>query len=200
MEPDEPSPGVRRLCAAVAGMPQKRVAAACADERFARLYVGEPADGEPVLLVAPPGVDEPALLPSIIRSLVRTLAPGPARTPALAVFHVGIVRLSGDGFGGVAVDRAARLVCDPALHAAAARLAEAGSGALPEHEDEAGAGGAAGSAAAAASASASAACLVVGLTNGLYADMRAEGLPGSDWQPAADASVYIRAFTSACRP
>jgi hypothetical protein len=113
---------------------------------------------------APPGVDELAVVTRLITVLRRLAAsrPGVPR-PALLAFHVGITRIEGDGLGGEAAIRTRTLLLHPAVRGAAGAGAADGSGQL-----------------------------AVIISDWLYADLRAEGLPGEDWMRIPAAGGWLR--------
>ncbi len=166
----EHGPAVSRLCVAAAGggEPLRSIQESSG---FYRLYLAtDPADGTE-FAVAAPGLDEVSLISELIDAIREqvTITPG-LRQPVLAGFHVGIIKLTGNGFGGTGVDRVLALVRDPAIAAHVSRRATAADSAR---------GGSR---------------LAIAITAGLFEDLRAEGLPGEDWQlvPAADA--WLRLF------
>jgi hypothetical protein len=177
-------PGVRRLCAAVAGCRPDLLAAACRSGGLGRMYVlSDPLLGLEVA-VAPPGVDEVWLVRDLVRALRRALATEPwDPVPALLALHVGIVRVIGDGFGGAGLARIHALAGDRALRAAAARSGDGGKD---------GDGG--GPRGCGASGRRVGAPLAVAISDGLFADLRAEGLPGRAWRRVPAATAWIRPF------
>jgi hypothetical protein len=166
----EHGPAVSRLCVAAAGGtgPLRSIQESSG---FYRLYLTtDPADGTE-FAVAPPGLDEVSLVSDVIDAMRErvTITPG-LRHPVLAGFHVGIIKLTGAGFGGTGVERVLALVRDPAIAAHVSLRAAATDSARGPH------------------------CLAVAITARLFEDLRAEGLPSDGWNlvPAADA--WLRLF------
>lgn len=119
---------------------------------------------------ASPGVDEAALVPDLINALYHAAAEAGtdhagAPVPVLAVFHVGITRVEGDGIRGNAVTRITGLLHELTSVTTAA--------------------------------AASGAALFVGITDGLFDDIRAECDFSEGWMPlhgAMDAKAWFRVY------
>jgi hypothetical protein len=169
-----PAPGVRRLCAAMAGAEPGLLAAVCRTGFPDRLLVAAARSGAQ-LAVAPPGVDEPGLVRDLVATLRERAAElGPGRTLLLGL-HVGIVRVVADRFDGAGIDTVLELAADAVRAAAADRP---GDGAEP------GPG------------------LVVVLADGLYTELRAEGLVRERWRrvPERATSRFWRFAAGPHRP
>jgi hypothetical protein len=151
-----PQPSVRRLCGAVAGDGPGLLAAVCRT-RFPDLLCLTAAPDGVELAVASPGVDEPGLVRDLVATLrERAAGLGPGRTVLLAL-HVGIVRVVADRFAGAGTAAALDMATRPEVRAAvAARPRDAAQDAGPR--------------------------LAVVLAEGLYQDLRGEGLVYEDWQ------------------
>lgn len=161
-----PPPRVRRLCVVVAGAEPGLLAAVCRTGFPDRLLVTAARPGVE-LAVAPPGVDEPALVRDLVATLRERAADlGPDETVLLGL-HVGIIRVVADRFDGAGIDAVLEMAAD-AVRAAAADRASDGA--------EQGPG------------------LVVVMADGLYADLRAEGLVRERWRlvPGRAASRFWR--------
>ena len=107
------SPGVRRLCVYVSAPYPGLLERACRTGG-GRLYTERIPAEDADLGFAVPGEDEAVLVSDLIRALRRAATEACAgqiwrRTPALAVFHVGITRVEGDDLRGSAVARVMRL-------------------------------------------------------------------------------------------
>jgi hypothetical protein len=149
-----PPPRVRRLCVVVAGAEPGLLAAVCRTGFPDRLLVTAARSGVE-LAVAPPGVDEPGLVRDLVATLRERAADlGPDGTVLLGL-HVGIIRVVADRFDGAGIDAVLEMAAD-AVRAAAADRAADGS--------ERGPG------------------LLVVMADGLYADLRAEGLVRERWR------------------
>jgi hypothetical protein len=117
----EDEPAVSRLCVAAAALAVAPLSSIQESGRFYRLHVAmDPADGAE-FAVATPGLDEVSLIADLIAAMRSwaALTPG-LRKPVLAGFHVGLIRLTGNGFGGKGVERTLALIRDPAVASAAA--------------------------------------------------------------------------------
>ena len=191
---EQPEPGVRRLCVAVAAGTPGLLLAVRRSGRLDRLYVSTDPHSRVEVGVAPPGVDELGLLRDLVLYLrreldkVRPAPPGrvpsrrvppagrtlspPVRTlsrPVLLVLHVGIVRAVDGGLGGAGADRSRALAGDREIQTVADRDArDRGNGAG----------------------------LAVVVSDGLFADLRAEGLPAMGWKPVSTAAAWIRSFNN----
>jgi hypothetical protein len=167
---DECGPAVSRLCVATrgGGEPLRSIQESAG---FYRLYLTNDPVGGAEFAVAAPGLDEVSLIADLIdaihQQVMTTLGQG---QPVLAGFHVGIIKLTDTGFGGIGVERALALIRDPdvtaqvTLRVAAADSARGGL------------------------------CLAVAITSRLFEDLRAEGLPGGNWQPIPEADAWLRLF------
>jgi hypothetical protein len=160
-------PGVRRLCLAVAAEAPDLLESVCRTGGFDRLYLPAVAARGVEVGIAPPGIDELALVQDLVAAFHRAVRgradPG---GPVLMAFHVGIIRVVGDELGGAGAVRARELVRAPDLADAVRQWAAAGQG--PG--------------------------LTVVVSEGLFADLRSEGLPGEGWQWLASASAWLRHF------
>jgi len=167
----EHGPAVSRLCIATAPGDCTPLSAIQESGGFYRLHLmTDPADGAE-FAVAAPGLDEVSLITDLIAAMRRrvTIMPGPTRS-VLAGFHVGIIRLTGDRFGGAGVERTLSLIRDPAVTAQASMQLAAS---VPEP-----AGG----------------YLAVVITAGFFDDLCTEGLTDSEWRPVPTADAWLRLF------
>ncbi|MDT3398070.1 hypothetical protein RKE29_15710 [Streptomyces sp. B1866] len=197
---------MRRLCVAVAAGPAGLLARACRSGGYNRWHVAAGAVEGVEMAFAPPGADEPAVVAGLLAALRRLVprapaAPGPPVVPlasagplasgepavsgefapvgglplprpVLTALHVGLTRVTDDAFGGEAVARTRALLRHPAVQAAA-RVPAPGGG-----PDGPGGGGA----------------LAVAFSDGLFHDLRAEGLPGRDWRRVPEAAAWLGLF------
>jgi hypothetical protein len=166
----EHGPAVSRLCVAAAGGAAP-LSSIQETNGFYRLYLTtDPADGAE-FAVAAPGMDEMALISDLIDAIRgRLTITSRSRQPILAGFHVGIIKLTGAGYGGTGIDRVLALIRDPAIAVHVARPV------IP------------------ADAAPGAPRLAVAITAGLFEDLRAEGLPGDEWQRVPAADAWLRFF------
>jgi hypothetical protein len=110
---DECGPAVSRLCVATrgGGEPLRSIQESAG---FYRLYLTNDPVGGAEFAVAAPGLDEVSLIADLIdaihQQVMTTLGQG---QPVLAGFHVGIIKLTDTGFGGIGVERALALIRDP---------------------------------------------------------------------------------------
>lgn len=170
----EQGPAVSRLCIATAPNASGPLSSIQESGEFGRLHLmTDPADGAE-FAVAAPGLDEVSLVADLIAALHEHVMAIPGlRQPVLVGFHRGITRLSGVGFRGKGVEGALSLVRDPAVAVrASARFALAGSARTAPR-------------------------LAAAITAGFFEDLRAEGLPGADWQRVPPASAWLRLFDGA---
>jgi hypothetical protein len=182
-------PGVRRLCIGVAAGKPGLLLSAFRFGEFDRVYTRVDPGSDTEMGVAPPGVDEMRLVRDLVQVLRREMSadPGPAR-PALVVLHVGIIRIVGDGFGGAGLIRIQSLIRDPAVRAAV--IDAAGT------QGSAGQGrGAQGSAGQRRGAR-----LSLVISDGLFADLCAEGVSRQGWQRVSRAGAWLRSLPPAPGP
>ena len=161
----EHGPAVSRLCVATVGGAGP-LHSILESGGFYRLHLTRNPEEGTEYAVAAPGLDEVSLVSDLIDAIHERVASTPGlRQPVFACFHVGIIKLTDEGFGGVGIRRVLALIRDPALAAFVSRRA------------------------AAADSGGGRPCLAVAITGRFFEDLRAEGLPGDDWQlvPAADA-------------
>jgi len=166
----EHGPAVSRLCVAATGggEPLRSIQES---SQFYRLYLTtDPADGAEYAIAAP-GLDEVALIADLIEAMrARVASTRGLRAPVLAGFHVGIIKLTDDGFGGAGVERVLALVRDPAIAAQVSLRAASSSSGLGGHQ------------------------LAVAVTARFFEDLRAAGLPSGGWQPVPAADAWLRLF------
>jgi hypothetical protein len=167
----EIEPGIRRLCIVVAAPKPGLLTSACRTGEWDRLYVlADPRNGIETA-VAPPGVDEVGLVRDLVRALRREVWVDPESPgQTFLVVHVGIVRIVGDGFGGAGVSRTRALARNAAVRAAADRGAREQGKATR---------------------------FAVVISDGLFSDLRTEGVSGEGWQLVPPAAAWVRAFDSA---
>lgn len=167
---NEHGPAVSRLCVATAGGAEP-LRSIQEFSGFYRLYLTQdPVDGAE-FAVATPGLDEVSLIADLIDAIHQqvTTTLGQCQ-PVLAAFHVGIIKLTDTGFGGTGIERALALIRDPVIAAQVSLRAAAADSAR---------GGP---------------CLAVAITARLFEDLRAEGMPGDNWQPVPAADAWLRLF------
>jgi hypothetical protein len=166
----EPGPAVSRLCIAIAGAgipgPLTLIQRSGG---FYRLYLKTDSAGTE-FAVASPGIDEVSLITDLIAAIGgQVMIPG-LGPPVIAGFHVGIIRLIGECFGGTGAERVLALIRHPAVLEGCAR-ALARTGATSP--------------------------LAVTVTAGLFEELRAEGLPDHGWEPVPSAGAWLRPFDAA---
>ena len=211
-------PGLRRLCAVVATETPGLLAAACGSSEFHRLFIAGAAHDRFEVGVAPPGVDEMGLVRDLVANIYREVEEdGALSKPVMLVLHVGIVRVEGDGFGGSGVNRAKALLRSRAVRAAGGlgkvRRAAAGPEAVLLGSGAAGPVSAGAAAAArtvggpvgrglrtgdaGADDPSSDTRLAVVMSDGLFTDLRSEGLSPYGWWPVSGTAAWLRSFGSA---
>lgn len=158
----EDGPAVSRLCIATAAPAVAPLSSIQESGPFYRLHVAlDPADGAE-FAVTVPGLDEVSLIADLIAAMRSWIAMTPGLgEPVLAGFHVGMIRLTGDGYCGQGVERTLALIRHPAVAAAASHAG---------------------------------AYLAVAITDGLFEDLRREGLADGEWQPVPTADAWLRTF------
>lgn len=168
----ELGPAASRLCVATAADRSEPLRSIQKSAGYYRLHLTtDPADGAE-FAVAAPGMDEPSLISDLITALRSQVMRGLGSTrPVVAGFHVGIIKVSGSSFGGIGVERALALIRNPAITAQAAQW-------HPGHSDT------------------GKVRLAVAITSNLFEDLRAEGLPGTEWQQVPAAGAWLRTFSS----
>jgi hypothetical protein len=167
----EHEPAVRRLCvAACTGVPGLLTRMQRAGG-FYRLFVMSDPDAGTEVAFAAPGLDEMSFMTELIETMREEAATTGDGAPLLVGFHVGMTKVVGEGLGGAGADRALALVRDPAV-LSAADIAQRPPGAAH------GPGR-----------------LAVVVTAGLFAELHAEGLDGTDWQPVPPADAWLRVFS-----
>ncbi|HEX3714387.1 MAG TPA: hypothetical protein VHV09_16455 [Trebonia sp.] len=170
-------PAVSRLCVATAAGARGPLSSIQEGRGFYRLHLmTDPADGAE-FAVASPGLDEVSLIGDLITALHEAAAlAGCAKTaawprqPVVVGFHLGITRVTDDGFRGRGVDRALALVRDPAIAVrASARVALAGTAKAEP-------------------------LLAAAITAAFFEDLCAAGMSAAGWQRVAPASAWLRLF------
>jgi len=170
----EIEPGIRRLCVVLAARKAGLLASACHSGGWGRLLVQADPRGSIETGVAQPGVDEVALFTGLVADLQREILADPESAgQALLAVDVGIVRMAGDGFGGAGLARTRALARNGAIRAAA----------LHRARERGAAGG-----------------FAVVISDGLFADLRAEGIPAEGWQRVWPAAAWLRSFDAASGP
>jgi hypothetical protein len=158
-------PGVRRLCAAVVGGGADLLARSCQTAAMGRVYVSD--EHGPAIAVAPPGIDEAAMVDGLLAALHQSACTDPAALEhtVVAAFHVGIVRVDGNGFGGAGVHRVLHLAQRGALNAVGSA-------------DEAAPGP----------------WMLTLVSEYLFTDLLAEGWPAEGWHPVPAAGAWYKRY------
>jgi hypothetical protein len=173
-------PAVSRVCVATAPRACGPLSSIQERRGFYRLHLmTDPADGAE-FAVAAPGLDEVSLIGDLIAALHEaaaspghTVAAARPRQPVVVGFHLGITRVTDDGFRGNGVARALALVRDPAITLrASARVALAGAARTEP-------------------------LLAAVITAAFFDDLCAAGMPGAGWQRVPAASAWLRLFDGA---
>jgi hypothetical protein len=174
---NDDGPAVSRVCVATAPRACGPLSSIQQQRGFCRLHLmTDPADGAE-FAVAAPGLDEVSLIGDLIAALHEAAAwpgnpAGAARTrqPVVVGFHLGITRVTEDGFRGNGVARALALVRDPAIALrASARVALAGTARTEP-------------------------LLAAAITAAFFEDLCAAGMPAAGWQRVPPASAWLRLF------
>jgi hypothetical protein len=119
----EHGPAVRRLCIATAAGIPGLLAGIQQSERFYRLHLNSDPVENVELAFAAPGLDELSLVTDLISAIHRAVMMATdLRRPVVAGFHVGIIKVIGDGLGGAGADRIRALIQDPAIRTASERI------------------------------------------------------------------------------
>jgi hypothetical protein len=192
----EHEPAVRRLCVAACTGAPGLLTRMQRTGGFYRLFVmSDPEAGTEVAFAAP-GLDEMSFVTELIATMREETATTDDGGPLLVGFHVGMTKVVGEGLGGAGADRALALVRDPAVLSAARAVQLPASAAQlpPGAQLPASAAQLPPGAELPADAAHGPARLAVAVTAGLFAELHAEGLDGTDWQPVPPADAWLKVF------